>query len=224
MPLIQELFGNSPFGPLLEHTRKVHECIKLVKPLTDALVAEDYDEIHRLQDEVSKLEYEADEIKHEIRENLPRRYFLPVNREELDTFLRCQDKIADAVEDFAIVLMIRKTKLHPELREVFFEFVDQIIRVGQTLMEAAEEMQNLAETSFGGAQARVVLEKIRGLGEEEWKSDRLQRQLCIKMYELESKLDPITLMFYEKFLKTLSSVANEAENTGDLLRMMIVKD
>jgi hypothetical protein len=30
-------------------------------------------------------------------------------------------------------------------------------------------------------------------------------------------------MFYDKMLQTLSRVANEAENTGDLLRAMILK-
>ena len=44
------------------------------------VVNEDYDEVRKLQDQVSKLEYEADQIKHKIREQLPRRFFLPVSR------------------------------------------------------------------------------------------------------------------------------------------------
>ncbi len=52
MSLIGELFGKSPFGPLVEHTRKVHECVKLVRPLLDACVREDWEGIHRLQDRV----------------------------------------------------------------------------------------------------------------------------------------------------------------------------
>lgn len=223
MTLIQELFGKSPFGPLVEHTKKVHECVKLVRPLMEALVNQDYDQIHQLQDEVSRIEYEADQVKHEIREHLPRRYFLPVEREELENFLRCQDKIADSAEDFAVVLLIRKTKIHPDLEEEFFDFVDQVLKVSNTLMAAAEDLQNLVETSFGGAQAKSVLDRIEGLGEEEWKADRMQRAISRKMYDLEGQLDPITIVFYEKILQTLSAIANEAENTGDLLRAMIVK-
>ncbi len=223
MSLIGELLGKSPFGPLLEHTRKVHACVKLIRPLADALMKEDYEEIHRLQDEVSKLEYEADQVKHEIREQLPRKYFLPVDRGELDNFLRCQDKIADSVEDFAVVLVLRNTKVHPALKGDFLAFADQVLQVGNMLMAAAEEIQNLAETSFGGAEATSVLERVRGLGQEEWKADRMQRELCRKVYSLEDELDPVTISFYEKMLMTLSDVANEAENTGDLLRTMIVK-
>ena len=223
MSIIKELFGHSPFGPLVEHAKRVHECVKLIRPLTEALVREDYEEIHRLQDQVSKLEYEADQIKHQIRDSLPRRYFLPVEREDLDEFLHKQDKVADKAEDFAVVLLIRNTKLHPDLVAEFFEFVDQIVKVSRTLAEASEQMVNLAETSFGGAEADAVLAKISGLGEEEWRADRMQRTLSRHIYSLEDQLDPVTISFYEKMLRVLSGVANAAENTGETLRTMIVK-
>ncbi len=221
--LIEELFGSSPFGPLAKHTKKVHECVQLLRPLMQAAIKANYEEIHDLQDKVSKLEYEADQIKHAIREHLPRRYFIPVEREDLDEFLHNQDHIADLVEDFAVILVIRKTRIHPELAEQFLDFVDQVYQVSDTLEDAAEKMTALAETSFGGAEADEVLELIEGLGEEEWKADRMQRELSKCMYELEDELDPITIIFYEKMLRTLSAVANAAENTGESLRTMIVK-
>ena len=221
--LIGELFGRSPFGPLLEHTRKVHECVKLVKPLLEAYIAGKADDIHRLQDQVSKLEYEADTIKHQIREHLPRRYFLPVDRGDLEHFLHSQDEIADFVQDFAVVLLIRKTPIHPRLTDSFRAFVDQVLSVSDLLMAAAEDIDNLAEASFGGAEAEQVLKKVSGLNEGEWKADRMQRKLCMSIYEIEKELDPITILFYEKMLHALSGIANSAENTGDLLRQMIVK-
>jgi len=222
MSLIQELFGRSPFGPMVEHTKKVHECIELVKPIMEALAHENFEEIHRLQDKVSKIEYEADQIKHEIRANLPRRFFLPVDRSELESFLRCQDKIADYVEDFAVILTIRNTTIHPSLIDDFFAYVDQIFQVTGTLLTAAVEMQNLAEVSFGGAEARTVLDLLTGLGEEEWKADRMARKISRRIYRLENELDPITIIFYEKMIIALGSIANEAENAGDKLRNMLI--
>lgn len=223
MSLISKVFGATPFGPLLEHAKKVHECVKEICPMMDALIKEDYEEVHRLQDKVSKLEYEADQIKHEIRESLHRRYFLPVAREDLDTYLHQQDRIADAVEDFAVILIIRQTKILADLKDEFITFANHVCSVADRLMVAAQEMQNLAETSFGGAEARNVLGMITGLGEEEWKADRMQRKLSTHIYKKEKELEPITILFYEKIIKALSRVANAAENTGDVLRSMIVK-
>lgn len=223
MSLIHELFGKSPFGALIQHNKKVHECTRLVKPLMEACIAGKQDDIHKLQDEVSKLEYEADIIKHQIREHLPRRYFLPVERGDLNHFLHSQDEIADFVQDFAVVLLIRETRIHPDLADGFREFADQVLKTCDLLMEAAEQLDNLVEASFGGAEAGLVLEKVGGLNEEEWRADRMQRKLCQQIYALEKELDPVTILFYEKMLHALSGIANASENTGDVLRQMIVK-
>ena len=223
MSIIQDIFSGSPFGPLVEHTKKVHECVEVIRPLMEALAHENYLEIHNLQNKVSKLEYEADLLKQEIRSRLPRRFFLPVDKSELDSFLRCQDKVADRVEDLAVIMTIRNTIIHPELIDDFFGFVDQIFQVTGSLLTAAVELDNLAEVSFGGAEAEAVLAIIDRLGEEEWKADRMARRLSKKLYSLEGQIDPTTIIFHEKILLALGSIANEAENAGDMLRMMIVK-
>ncbi|KPJ98386.1 MAG: hypothetical protein AMJ60_08385 [Desulfobacterales bacterium SG8_35] len=223
MNIIQELFGKSPFGPLVEHTKKVHECVEMIRPLMEALVNENYEEIRRLQDQISKLEYEADTIKHNVRDHLPRRYFMPVDRVDLEGFISSQDNIADKAEDFAVILTLRKTKLHPDIMDKFFDFVDQIFQVTGTLLTAAVELNNLAEASFSGAEAKVVLSLLKGLNEEEWKADRMARSLSKDVYALEKQLDPITIIFYEKMILTLGAIANEAENAGDMLRTMILK-
>jgi predicted phosphate transport protein (TIGR00153 family) len=223
MNIIKELFAKSPFGPLVEHTKKVHECVEMIRPLMEALVNEDYEEIRRLQDKISRMEYEADTIKHNVRDHLPRRYFMPVDRVDLAGFISSQDNIADKTEDFAVILTLRKTKLHPDIMDKFFDFVDQIFQVTGTLLNAAIELNNLAEASFSGAEAKVVLNLLKGLNEEEWKADRMARSLSKDVYSLEKQLDPITIIFYEKMILTLGAIANEAENAGDMLRTMILK-
>jgi predicted phosphate transport protein (TIGR00153 family) len=147
----------------------------------------------------------------------------PVERVELERFISSQDKIADKAEDFAVILTLRNTKMHPAIIDKFFGFLEQIFQVTGTLLGAAVELKNLAEVSFSGAEARHVLDILQGLNEEEWKADRLARSLSRDIYRLEGEVDPITIIFYEKMLLTLGDIANEAENAGDMLRTMIVK-
>ena len=64
---------------------------------------------------------------------------------------------------------------------------------------------------------------IRASALSQVKADRMQRAISRKMYDLENELEPMTIIFYEKILMALSAIANEAENTGDLLREMIIK-
>ncbi len=223
MSIISELFGKSPFGAMVEHTKKVHECVEMIRPLMEAISHEDFLLLRKIHTKVSKLEYEADKIKHEVRGLLSRRIFLPVDKIDLENFLRCQDKIADYTEDFSVILTIRNTKIHPSLIDKFFKLVEQVFQVTGMLLTAAVELQNLAEVSFSGSEAKRVLKWLDGLGEEEWKADKIARDLSRDIYALEDQVDTMTIIFYEKMILTLGQVANEAENAGDMLRNMLIR-
>ena len=221
--LVGDLFGKSPFGPIVEHSKKVHECVELLWPLMEALIDEDYDTIMGFHSKMSRLEHEADILTHEIRDFLGQRYFLPVERSVLINFLNHQEKIADLAEDFAVVLTLRKTRVHEELHDEFLTYLHQVFQVSGTLLTAAVEFKNLAETSFRGAGARTILKFIENLGEEEWKTDKMSRKLSRKIFALEGREEILNILFYEKMVIVLGQIANRAENAGDNLRAMIEK-
>lgn len=220
---ITDLFGKSPFGPIVEHSKKVHECVELLWPLMEGLIDQDYDLIKTLHSKMSRLEYEADLIKHEIRGFITQRSFLPVDRSDLVNFLEHQEKIADHAEDFAVILTLRKTVVNDELHDHFFKYLQQVFQVSGTLLTAAVEFKNLAETAFGGAEARSIMTLIEGLNQEEWKADKLSRQLSRMVFSLEGQEDILNILFYEKMILKLGYIANQAENAGDYLRVMIEK-
>ena len=96
MGLLGKFFGPSPFGQLHEHTKKVHECVELLKPLLEALLAEAQERIEELHHQMSRTEYEADQIKSKLREEIGNLYFLSVGENEINCFLTYQDDVADA--------------------------------------------------------------------------------------------------------------------------------
>ena len=223
MGVLDRFFAPSPFIQLHEHAKKVHECVELIRPLTDALLAEDYEKIEHLHNVMAKTEHEADEIKTELRDKLAQLYFLSVGQHELSRFLAYQDDIADAAEDYAVVLLLRKTKIPQEIKADFMAFVEQVISVSEQLMNLESEISTLAEAGFTGEEAENVLKGIKKIGEEEWKADRLERKFARHFYSMEDKLDPITIMFLDKYCKRLSAVSNNAERTAKYMRLIIRK-
>jgi len=223
MGVLDRFFAPSPFIQLHEHAKKVHECVELIRPLTNALLAEDYEKIEELHNVMSKTEHEADEIKTELRDKLAKLYFLSVGQHELSCFLAYQDDIADAAEDYAVVLLLRKTKIPLELKADFVAFVEQVISVSELLMNLESEISTLAEAAFTGEEAENVLEGIKKIGEEEWKADRLERKFARHFYSMEDKLDPVTMMFLDKYCKRLSAISNNAERTAKYMRLIIRK-
>jgi uncharacterized protein Yka (UPF0111/DUF47 family) len=68
-----------------------------------------------------------------------------------------------------------------------------------------------------------VLLEVDKISYEEWQADRMERRFARKFYGMEDKIDPITIIFLEKYCKTLSAVANNAEKTAKYLRLIIRK-
>ncbi len=221
MGIIERFLGPSPFSYLVEHARKVHECVKLIQPLVEALVNGDWERIDALHHELSRTEHEADQIKDQIRDRLSRMLLLSVGRLELMQFLGFQDDVADAAEDFAVVLRLRKTRVPEELRDDLLAFVEQVVNVSEHLLGLSEEISALAEAGFTGKEATRVLEEIEKIGQEEWKADKLQRRFAVHFYKLEDQVGPIDIFFFDKYCQTLSSIANAAERTAKYLRQII---
>lgn len=221
--ILSNLFGKSPFGALLAHTQKVHECVKLVRPLAENFLAGQLDKIDEIHNEISRLEHEADVIKTEIRKGLGKSYFLAVERTDLLHFLHTQDAIADTAEDIAVLCNLRRTKLPDSLHQDFLTFVDLAIKTSERLLRAAESMSKLVERAFGGPEAEKVLAEVEALNKKEWEVDRAARHLLQKMFALEKEIDPIDIVFSMKVFNAIGSLANHAENTGENLALMILR-
>jgi len=223
MGVLSRFFAPPVFAQLHEHSKKVHTCVELLRPLAKALVDEDYEKIEELHNLMSKTEHEADQIKTTLRDNITKMYFLSVGRSELSRFLAYQDDVADAAEDFAVVLMLRKTKVPKELKTDFLAFVERVINISEHLMNIAEKLPALAEAAFRGREAAEMVKAIERIGEEEWQVDRLERKFARRFYSMEDKIDPLTLVFLDKYCKALGAVSNNAEKTAKYLRLIIRK-
>jgi predicted phosphate transport protein (TIGR00153 family) len=221
MSIISKLFGKSPFEPLYQHMLKVKECLDLVGPLIGALLDGNRKKLEETAEKIFKAEHDSDLVKKEIRNNLPRGMFLPVDRGDILSFLKEQDKIADSAEDLAVLVTLRKMKVPKELKKELKDLVDKVLITGETAMAVSSEIKILAETSFGGSEAQKVMDTIEQLKIEEHEADKAQMKLAKKLFSIEKKLDPVSVMMWMQIFRELGMLANHAENVGDRLRMML---
>lgn len=223
MRTIEKLFGKSPFGPLVEHTRRVHATVELIRPFLEAYLEEDWERCEELHDDVSRLEHEADKTKNEIRDELPRSVFLPVDRRDVLAYLKQQDAIADAAEDLIVLLTLKNVETPDEIGQSILDFADQVVRTSELLLDAGRELQQVAEASFGGPEVDEVLEMVAQVNQQEWEADKVEREVTRALLAQEDGMGPVSLILWMRALDVLGRVANHAENTGDLLRMMLAR-
>ncbi len=223
MRTIFGLFGRSPFGPLAQHTERVHETVALLRPLFDAFTTGEWSQTEEIYHQISKLEHKADVIKNEIRDHLPKSLFMPVDRGDVLLFLREQDAIADTAEDLGVLLTMRKTPIAAAMREPLLALVDQVIRTSEAWYEIAKELPTLQEASFTGPEVDRTMERIKDISDMEWEADKQQAAVSKLLFENEEEVGPVSVLVWMRILHTIGEVANHAENTADLLRLMLAR-
>jgi len=219
--LIEELFEQSPFEPLLHHLHQVRECVTLVRPMLEAVRDEQYERLDDLVKRVFKTEHAADMIKDEIRQVIPRSFFLPVYRGDLLGYLKLQDDMADSVEDVAILLTIKRLTMPAKLVPEVFRYLETIQKVCDKNHELNERLPDLVAHGFHADRASGLLDLVRVVETAEWEADKEQYTLSKSLFAMEDDLKPSDLMLWWRVILELGQLANHAEKMADRLRRML---
>lgn len=220
---IARLFGKSPFGPIQEHMRVADRCAGELVPLVAALTAGDLDTARTHGDAVSALEHEADELKNAIRSALPATLLLPVARRDLLALLSTQDSIADAAQDAAGLLTLGRLRVTPAIAAPLEELCRSVVEVVAKARGLVEQLDELLELGFRGREADRLLEMIEDVSARESVTDQLGRDLVRILFEHEDEMGPLSVVFWYEVVRTLGQVADEAENVGDRLRLLVAR-
>lgn len=206
---------------LREHSNRVHQGVELIQSLADALLAEDYEKIRTLHEEISRIRDAVDQVKLSLYGQIKEMHFHSAGGCAFSQYLACQDKVADSSRDFAELLVLRKTTIPIELRDDFRAFVTQVVNVSRLTMSLAEGLSSEAQIVCPDTEAQSWLDTIRAIIDANGQAKRLEVEFARHFYSLEKQIDPVTLMFLDKCRATLRDVADSAERAADHLRLMI---
>lgn len=218
MRAIAGLFGKSPFFPLQKHMSKVADCIHTVPQIFKATKQKKFKEVEKLAQETSKLEHLADLTKNEIRNQLPKSLFLPIEREVLLYMLSLQDSIADTAEDIAILFTLKNTEIDKELLESMEKFLDKNIRCFETAHKIIEELHELFQSSFGGIEAESVKAMTDDVAYKEHEVDVMQRSILKTLFNSEEKLSYTTFQLWIRILESIAKISDLSEKLANCIR------
>ncbi len=213
----------SPFEPLAEHMVHVRKCVAFVLPMFECVRDGDYDRLRELTVSVFAAEHEADKVKTRIRDSIPTTFSLPVFRGDLLALVHVQDDLADAAEDIAVQLTIKRIELPASLVDDALEYVRQAISVCEKLYEALDHLKDVVATSFRGPHIKELMERVAEAEREEWVTDKMQYRLAQKLFALEDEIRPTDIFLWSAIFQNIGALANHADKTGERLRRMLAQ-
>lgn len=221
MLTILKLFGRSPFAPLQSHMESVAQCVHKLPSLFEALEKQDIPLLEKISEEISELEHNADLIKNNIRNHLPKSLYLPIDRGQLLEILALQDRIADKAEDSAVLLSLKRIDFLPNFKEDFLIFLRKNIETFDGAFLIIKELTELLESSFGGVEAEKVKAMVDEVAFKEHEVDVIQRQLLRKLFQAESEMTYATFYQWQRLFEAVASISNLSESLANRVRMTL---
>ena len=215
------MFVTSPFDWLLEHAEKVKECGWAFQQAIECFASEQCKAFDEYRQEVDRLESEADAIKRRIRGDITVRTRMPVSKFQIFLYLSEQDKVLDSVEEALDWLSYRMMPgIHEALKKDLFKLVDAVLEPIEDLSRMVAETKRYFET-YSDKQRDVVKQIINNLRKREHEADVIEVELKHKIFSMEK--DPVGVLHGVRLAEIISSVADHAENAGDMMRVIITK-
>lgn len=221
-PFLQ-MFARSPFKPMQEHIAKAQECAVELLAFFDAVVAEDWKAAETIQHRIAVLEGEADVMKKEIRQNLPKSIFLPVPRTDLLEVVRMQDKIANRAKDIAGIMLGRQMTIPAAIQQQMKDFVRAALNTSEQALNALKELDELVNSGFGGHEIDVIEKMLIELDKLEHISDEYEREIRSELFAIEKELPPIDVMFLYQVISQIGDLADRAQQVGSRLQLLVAR-
>lgn len=217
------VFAKSPIKPMEEHIRKVYQASKALIPFFNHVFKEEWQQAEELRLTIRNLEREADDMKREIRLQLPRGLFMPVERTDLLELVTQQDKIANKAKDIAGRVIGREMLIPKEIQVDFLAYLVRCVDATKQASSAINELEELLETGFKGREVTLVEKMLVELDAIEQDTDDMQIRIRRQLRAVEGELNPVDVMFLYKIIEWVGELADIAERVGSRLELMLAR-
>lgn len=215
------MFLTSPFEGIQEHAEKVKECAWAFQQAIECHLSQQCQTFEDLRKEVIQLENDADAIKRRIRGHLPVGTLMPVSKFQLFRYLREQDGVLDSVEDALDWISFRSDPGIPsELEKDFNLLVDAVIAPIEELSRMVIEARSYFKTYNEDTRTKVK-GIIRTLRQQEHAADKLEDGIKARVFNM--NIDAVSVYHLIRLAEIIGSIADHAENAGDMMRAMLAK-
>ena len=219
--MVANIFGASPVQPLEDHIRIACDCAQRLGDFVAAVLTDDWSTATEHHAEIVRLEKAADELKKEIRTNLPRSLFMPVPRQDLLDLVLVQDRIANRALHVADLMLTRKMTLPSALQSSYQAFLKSNLDAAEQASTSVHELDELYTTAFRGAEAKLVSGMLDELDATQSRIDDKAATVRKELFALEDTLSPVDVMFLYKVIELTGDIGAMSERVGRRLEILL---
>ena len=210
------LFGgkeSNVFDAIDKHLEVVYETVKAFERLMKDYLEGNFERAKELEEEVTRLESEADKLRRSIELMLYEGAFLPASRGDYVRLSELIDQVADAAESAAHTLILAKPRVPGELRDKIMALVGEAVKTYERLMEAVKALNEDVDRALELAKETEDLEE---------NADRVEYGLKAMVFENEN-ITTYAKLIWNQAITKIGDIADRAEDASDQVMLMAIK-
>lgn len=206
------------YNAIEDYVWLVLEAVKGVRKLFEAIRAGDYGRLGEIYSEIDSYETRADELRRKLSESISQGSFFSHLREDLLNLVEEIDNIADSAKDAVKVL----TDFKPDWNFVKLMFeqseMKEYVGICVEIVERLAEAINALKTD--GVSVTPILREIEDMEE---RADEVRSSLVKKVLKEAGNYDLLNILQFKEMLYLLDNVCDSAEDSSDIILLIIAK-
>ncbi|MED5315962.1 MAG: TIGR00153 family protein [Pseudomonadota bacterium] len=213
-PAISDVISNSPLALLERHAGVCVDCVERLQLYFAEAQANRWGRDSDVREEICRFEGLADELKQDVRSNLPRGLWMSVSRADLLELVRVQDKMANGVKEVSGISLGRQLAFPAAMTSEVADFIDVVVQVSRVVVKIIGATRELSRSAFGTRQTNVILDFVSQVEADERRSDEMQAALRARLKEHEAELSAVDAIFLYQLLSAIGDIADNAEKVA----------
>lgn len=213
-PAISDVISNSPLALLERHAGVCVDCVERLPLYFAEAQANRWGRANDVREEICRFEGLADELKQDVRSNLPRGLWMSVSRADLLELVRVQDKMANGVKEVSGISLGRQLAFPAAMTSEVADFIDVVVQVSRVIVKIIGATRELSRSAFGTRQTNVILDFVSQVEADERRSDEMQATLRARLREYEAELSAVDAIFLYQLLAAIGDIADNAEKVA----------
>ncbi|HPR42636.1 MAG TPA: TIGR00153 family protein [Candidatus Methanofastidiosa archaeon] len=222
VPIIGTL-SMDPFVNLIEHAKVINECTIVLKEAVDAYFSGDFESFRKYREIVIEKEEQADRLKRNIRNHLPSRIHMSVDKSNFLLLLTQQDKILDYEEDVVQWLSMREVEYCEDISKEFERLIDKTIETIDYFQNAVFNLPEVLESSFSQEERNETKKYIKMVSHSEYESDLMEHEVSKTLFNLGNDMSYQDFYHLMRTVHLIGEISNHAENAADRVRALLAK-
>lgn len=209
---------------LEDHSKKVVETVNRLSEMLDYYLEEDCGKTEELCRIIDDLEHDADKMKQQFQLILPNSVVIQLDTNDLLSFLKAQDGIANIAQNAAHWMTLRSSAGVPQdIKDGLRDLMEMSMKCIHGYEKIMCGLEKVEATSYSKIEIQRLVEQIPEIEKNEFEVDMFEIKVLKMIFEHEDEIGGSAVYHLSRLVDNIGDIADKTAYSVDIMRKILIK-